>query len=269
MTEFLAELIGTYILVFIGLLIVGGIQFIQFKKNTYLWLLMPFGWGIAYAFGIYIVFDYSGAHLNPALTLGLAAIGQFSWNTVPEYLLGQMLGAFFAALMIYLIFFRKWKETQERKKNLSFFVTMPTSDNPGVNLLREILSTFSFVLFFLILDTTSLTKGIFPIFIGMFVAAVGLAIGGKAGIAMNPARDLGSRAAYYLSPIYEKGTMQWRDSWIPFFGTIIGGIYGALFYQRIFLGVANLIFWIGTLILVMIGIWTFIYGKNKRILPET
>ncbi|MCU9614266.1 aquaporin family protein [Caldibacillus lycopersici] len=261
MTDFLAELIGTFIVVLIGIGVAGGVILRGTKANGSGWLTISIGWGLAYMVGTYTVFAYSGAHLNPALTLGLAIIGQFSWSEVFVYISGQLLGAIFGAVVVYLFYLPHWKVTPEGSRKLNVFVTSPALRNTPANLLSELVGTFLFVLGILTIRTNSFSDGLHPIIIGLIVMAIGMSIGGTTGFAINPARDLGARIAHYLLPINKKGSSEWGYSWIPVLGPIIGGIYGALFYQSLFLGVFSSSFWIGSIVVFCIGIWAFLHDK--------
>ena len=261
LTPFLAELIGTFIIVVLGVGVAGGVLLRGTKSAGSGWLIIALGWGLAYAFGNYAIYSYSGAHLNPALTLGLASIGQFGWNQVPIYILGQLFGAVFGAVAVFLIYLPHWKVTAEAKRKLLVFVTSPALSNPPANLFSEMIGTFIFVLGILTIKTNSVNYDFQPLIIGFIVTSIGLSLGGATGFAINPARDLGPRIAHYLLPITGKGPSDWKYAWIPIVGPIIGGTYGALFYQGFYLGIYDTWFWVETFIILLIISWIVYHDK--------
>jgi glycerol uptake facilitator protein len=176
--------------------------------------------------------------LNPAVTLGMAAIGKLEWSQVGTYLLDQMLGAMIGATLVWLAYLPHWKVTSDRGAKLGVFCTAPAIRNPGANLVCEIIGTFVLVLGVLAILTPRNLKpehgfdaGLGPLLVGVLVLGIGISLGGPTGYAINPARDLGPRLAHAILPIAGKGGSDWGYAWIPVVGPIIGGVLGALFYK--------------------------------------
>lgn len=259
LTSFLAELIGTFIVVLIGTGVAGGILLKGTKSQGSGWMNLTVGWGLGYTIGIFTVYQYSGAHLNPAYSIGLATIGEFSWSNVPQYVSGQIIGALFAAIIVFLLYLPQWKKTGDENRILNVFVTSPAINHSPINLFNEITGTFLFVFGILIIRSNEVTSTMEPILIGLLVMAVGLSIGGTTGFAINPARDLGPRIAHYLLPIIGKGKTEWGYAWIPITGPIVGGVFGALFYQAFYLGRFSNGFWLITILIGLVVIWAIIY----------
>ncbi|MBU6400421.1 MAG: aquaporin family protein, partial [Verrucomicrobia bacterium] len=185
----------------------------------------------------------SGGHLNPAVTLGLAAIGKFPWSEVPGYLAAQMTGGVLGAAIVWLAYLPHWAETENPAFKLGIFCTTPAIRRPAANLLTEIIGTFVLVLGVLAIltpknlnPTQGWDVGFGPLLVGVLVLAIGLSLGGPTGYAINPARDLGPRLAHALLPIAGKGGSDWGYAWVPALGPVIGGIAGALFYRALWGG---------------------------------
>ncbi|GAA0437764.1 MAG: MIP/aquaporin family protein [Bacillota bacterium] len=252
MSEFLAELIGTMILIIFGGGVVGGVVLKQTKAEGAGWVVITIGWGLAVAMGVYAVGNFSGAHINPAVTLGFAAIGEFPWSKVPLYITAQMIGAIIGAVIVFLNYLPHWKETKDQGAKLGVFATDPAIRSPFSNLLSEIVGTFVLVMGLLFIGANEFTEGLNPIIVGALIIAIGMSLGGATGYAINPARDLGPRIAHALLPIPGKGGSDWGYSWIPVLGPIIGGIYGALFYNAFFTGSFSTGFWIMSVMMAVI-----------------
>lgn len=238
MTPFCAELIGTMILIILGDGVVANVLLNKSKGQNSGWMVIATGWGLGVAMAVYAVNSISGAHLNPAVTLGLAAIGRFDWGSVPTYILAQMLGAFLGGVTVWLAYLPHWKETQDQGLKLAVFCTGPAIRKPGMNLLTEIIGTFILVLGVLaVLSPKNLAPnsgfdvGFAPLLVGILVWSIGLSLGGPTGYAINPARDLGPRLAHFVLPIAGKGHSDWAYAWVPILGPLIGGLLGALFYK--------------------------------------
>jgi glycerol uptake facilitator protein len=201
-------------------------------------MVVTTGWALGVAVAVYCVGSISGAHLNPAVTLGLAAIGKFSWSDVPGYLVAQLIGGFLGGVMVWLAYLPHWRETAEAGLKLGVFCTAPAIRRTQMNLLTEIIGTFILVLGVLaILSPANLVphsgfdKGFGPFLVGVLVWSIGLSLGGPTGYAINPARDLGPRLAHFALPIMGKGGSDWTYAWVPVAGPIVGGIAGAWFYK--------------------------------------
>lgn len=234
MSAYLAELIGTMILVILGNGVVAGVVLKRSKAENGGWIVITLGWGFAVAFGVYAVGNISGAHLNPALTIALAAAGSFSWAMVPGYVLAQMAGAFLGAVFVYLYYLPHWRITDDPDAKLAAFSTAPAIRHPFSNFLSEFLGTFFLVFGISAIGVNTFAEGLNPLIVGFFIAAIGLSLGGTTGYAINPARDLGPRIAHALLPIPGKRSSDWGYAWIPIVGPIVGGVSGALVFQMLF-----------------------------------
>lgn len=191
------------------------------------------GWGIAVTVAVYISGFMSGAHLNPAVTLAMAAIGSLPWSQVVTYLVAQFLGAMLGALVLYLHYYPHWKETKDAGTILACFSTGPAIRHTWSNLLGEALGTAVLVITVMAIGPNKVAAGFGPIIVGFVVMAVGFSLGATTGYAINPARDLGPRIMHALLPIPNKGDSDWSYAWIPVLGPILGGVAGALIYQVI------------------------------------
>ena len=255
MTPFIAELVGTMILIVLGAGVVGGVLMKKSKSEESGWIVITIGWGLAVAMGVYAVGGVSGAHLNPAVTVGMASIGEFPWRDVPMYILAQMLGAIIGATVVYFHYLPHWRETEDEAAKLSVFATIPAIRHPLSNLTSEIIGTFVLLLGLLAIGANEFTEGLNPLIVGALIVAIGVSLGGTTGYAINPARDLGPRIAHFFLPIYGKGKSDWGYSWIPIVGPLLGGTFGALFYQQVFVGINSVAFWLvgGVVLAIMLG----------------
>lgn len=263
MSEFLAEVIGTMILMILGAGVVGGVLLKKSKAEEAGWVVITIGWGLAVALAVYAIGRVSDAHINPAVTLGLAAGGEFPWEKVPMYIGAQMIGAFLGAVIAYLNYLPHWKETDDPDLKRQVFSTMPQIRRPLANLLSEIIGTFILLLGILFIGANEYTQGWNPLLIGLLIVAIGMSLGGPTGFAINPARDLAPRIAHALLPIPGKGDSDWGYSWIPVVGPIIGGIYGALFYKALFEGVLSISFWLMSAVVLVLAIAAVTTEMNK------
>ena len=237
MQVYLAEFIGTMILIILGDGVVAGVLLKNSKAENSGWIVITFGWAMAVTIAVYCVGQFSGAHINPAVTIGLAATGQFEWLMVPGYIIAQFLGAFVGGVIVWLAYLAHWGPTEDAGLKLGVFCTAPAYRATGPNLITEIIGTA--VLLFGILGISAnagaipgdlsavIGAGLNPLLVGLLVLGIGLSLGGPTGYAINPARDLGPRIAHAILPIAGKGSNDWEYSWIPVVGPIIGGILGA------------------------------------------
>lgn len=233
MAMYFAEFVGTAILILFG----AGVCMNTSCKDSYAkgagWMVIATGWGFAVAIAVYCVGWVSGAHINPAVTIGLAVGGYFEWALVPGYIIGQFLGAMVGAALAYLMFKNHMDQTEDAGTKLGVFCTGPAIPDTKWNLVSEALGTF--ILLFGIMGITnpgnSMEPFVTPYIVGVLVWGIGLSLGGATGYAINPARDLGPRIAHALLPIKGKGGCNWGYSWIPVVGPIIGGTAGVLFYK--------------------------------------
>lgn len=238
MSPFLAELLGTMILVLFGDGVVANVVLKQTKGHGGGLIAITTGWAMAVTFAVYCVNAFSGAHLNPAVTIGLAAIGKFAWAQVPLYVAAQMLGAILGAVLVWLAYLPHWGATEDEASKLGVFCTAPAIRSPLANVLCEVIGTAVLVLGVLailspqnLVPNTGFDKGFAPALVGVMVWAIGLSLGGPTGYAINPARDLGPRLAHALLPIPGKGGSDWGYAWVPVVGPIIGGVIGAVVFQ--------------------------------------
>ncbi|MFL5608018.1 MAG: MIP/aquaporin family protein [Gemmatimonadaceae bacterium] len=240
MSPLLAELIGTMILIILGDGVVANVVLQRTKGHNSGWIVITAGWAFAVTIAVYCVSSVSGAHLNPAVTIGLATIGTFPWSSVPGYVTAQMVGAFLGAVVVWLTYLPHWGATTDADAKLAAFCTAPAIRRPVANVISEVISTAVLVLAILAVLSpanlepgSTLARGFGPMLVGVIVAAVGLSLGGQTGYAINPARDLGPRIAHALLPIPGKRSSDWGYAWIPVVAPIIGGVIGALFYHLV------------------------------------
>ena len=249
MEIFTAEVIGTAILIIFGDGVVAGVLLSRSKAENAGWIVITFGWAMAVAMAVYAIGQFSGAHLNPAVTLGFAVTESFGveWSDVPKYLAGEFVGAFIGAVIVFLAYLPHWRVTEDPGLKLAVFSTGPAIRNYSQNLITEIVGTFMLVFGVLAIVghfstdvigdaalTSALGAAFPPLLIGLLVFVIGLSLGGPTGYAINPARDLGPRIAHAVLPIPGKGTSDWEYSWVPVVGPIAGGILGALAYHLFF-----------------------------------
>ncbi|HET7676455.1 MAG TPA: MIP/aquaporin family protein [Candidatus Limnocylindrales bacterium] len=233
MEKYVAEAIGTAILIILGDGVVAGVLLARSKAQNSGWIVITAGWAFAVAVAVYAVGAVSGAHINPAVTIALAAIGSLPFADVPGYIIGQMVGAFLGGVIVYLHYLPHWAETENADLKLAVFSTGPAIRNTTANLISEIIGTF--VLVVGVLGIVGAKAGpLTPFLVGILVFGIGLSLGGPTGYAINPARDLGPRIAHAVLPIPGKRDSDWDYAWIPVVGPIIGGVLGALFYSAIF-----------------------------------
>ena len=247
MQNFLAEFIGTMLLILLGDGVVANVVLGRTKGQNGGWIVITVGWAVAVALAVYAVGRLSGAHLNPAVTISLAAIGSFSWADVPLYVVAQFAGAFVGAVLVWIAYFPHWEATTDPDLKLAVFATGPAIRRPVPNLITEVIGTA--VLLFGVLAiaanaqtlskpgdidlTLVFSRGLQPLLVGILVLGIGASLGGPTGYAINPARDLGPRLAHALLPIAGKGTSDWDYAWVPIVGPLIGGVLGAGLYVAV------------------------------------
>ena len=247
MQMMVAELIGTMMLVLLGDGVVANVLLARSKGQNGGWIVITVGWGIAVAIAVYAVGRISGAHLNPAVTVGLAAIGSFPWADVPGFIIAQVIGGFLGAVLVWLAYLPHWAPTADADAKLGVFSTAPAIRNLPANVVTEIIGTA--VLLFGILaiadnaqmltragdvDLSSVfSSGLQPLLVGILVVGIGLSLGGPTGYAINPARDLGPRLAHAVLPIAGKRDSDWAYAWVPIVAPLIGGVLGAVLYAAI------------------------------------
>lgn len=235
LTAFIGELIGTMVLIILGAGVCANVSLKKSFANGAGWIVIALGWGFAVAFGVYISsFFGSGAHLNPAVTLGAAISGGIAWSIVPQYVAGQLLGAILGSTFVFLFFYPHWKETEDPGTKLGVFATGPAIKHTPSNFLSEMFGTMFLVFGLNAIGLNSFTEGLNPLIVGFFIVAIGLSLGGTTGYAINPARDLGPRIAHAILPIPGKGSSNWSYAWIPVVAPLVGGAVGTLLFQLLF-----------------------------------
>jgi glycerol uptake facilitator protein len=230
MAPWVAEIIGTMILVLLGDGVVANVVLGRTKGQASGWIVITTGWAMAVAMAVYAVGRISGAHINPAVTIALAAVGKFPWSDVPLYIVGQFIGAFIGAVLVWLAYYPHWAETPDPALKRAVFCTAPNIRNYPLNFITEVIGTFMLVFGVLAIVANNLPAGWVPLLVGFLVWAIGLSLGGPTGYAINPARDLGPRIAHAVLPIPGKGDSDWGYSWVPVVGPIVGGLIGALLF---------------------------------------
>ncbi len=243
MAAYVGELLGTALLILLGDGVVANVLLKRSKGEASGWIVITTGWALAVFVGVYAVAPVSGAHLNPAISVGMALFGQFPWREVPGYIVAQLLGAWLGAALVWVQYRPHWGLTENQSFKLMCFATVPAIAKPVSNLAAEIIGTFVLMLgVFLIRDAALLepdSHHTVPIDLGamgalpvaLLVWAIGLSLGGPTGYAINPARDLGPRLAHALLPIDGKGPSGWRYAWIPIVGPLLGAAIAAGVYR--------------------------------------
>lgn len=234
MSPYVAEFFGTMVLILLGNGVVASVLLKGTKSENSGWLTIVLGWGLAVTLGIYAVGRISGAHLNPAVTIGLWAAGDFESDLIIGYILGQFAGAFAGATLVWIHFHPHWNLTNNDALKLAVFCTAPAVRSPVSNLISEILATTVLITGVLFIGANKFAEGLNPLIVGALVTSIGLSLGGTTGFAINPARDLGPRIAHAILPIPGKGSSDWSYSWIPVAGPTIGALLGAGLYILLF-----------------------------------
>jgi glycerol uptake facilitator protein len=235
---FVGEFIGTAILILLGDGVVANVLLKGSKGENSGWIVITTGWGLAVAMAVYAMGWLSGAHINPAVTFGLAMGGQFDWAMVPGYMIAQLLGAAFGALLVYLAYLPHWAGTDDPGLKLGVFSTGPAVRSYPQNFVTEVIGTFMLVfgIFAIVIGggqamgeaaavdlQEAWTRGFWPLVVGFLVWGIGLSLGGPTGYAINPARDLGPRIMHAILPIPGKGPSDWGYSWVPVAAPLVGG----------------------------------------------
>ena len=244
MNPLVAEFFGTFILILLGC----GVNANNALNKTYAqntgWVMITFGWGLGVFMGVVVAGPYSGAHINPAVSIGLAAAGKFSWSLVPGYVLAQMAGAVIGAFIVWVTYYSHYQSTEDPDVKLGTFSTSPAIKNTPLNLISEIVGTFVLVFVVLFIAGPSIeganlegakiglgSLGALPV--AFLVVAIGMSLGGTTGYAINPARDLGPRITHALVPMRNKGSNNWGYAWVPVAGPVLGGVLAALIYMAV------------------------------------
>lgn len=252
MNLFVAELIGTAILIILGGGVVANVVLQQTKGNASGWIVITWGWAIAVFTAVYVVGQYSGAHINPAVTVGLATAGLFDWALVPTYILAQVLGGAIGGAIVWLAYKDHFAATDDEGLKLAVFSTAPNIRKYGSNVLTEVIATFVLVFGVLYLASPGFVTAngefleaivlngeevgfglgsLSALPVALLVLGIGLSLGGPTGYAINPARDLGPRIAHAILPILGKGSSDWTYSWVPIVAPLIGAMLAAGLYM--------------------------------------
>jgi glycerol uptake facilitator protein len=234
MSIYLAEFLGTAMLILLGDAVVANVLLNKTKGNNSGLIVIAFGWALAVAIPAFIFGPISGAHFNPALTLSLAVIGKFTWAQVPGYIVAQMLGAIVGACLVYLHYRDHFTATEDADLKRAVFCTGPAIRNTFQNFVSEFIGTFILVFALLGFVNTKFADGVGGLVVGGIILVIGLTLGGTTGYAINPARDLGPRIAHAFLPIKNKQGSDWGYAWIPVVAPICGAIVAALFFQGVF-----------------------------------
>jgi glycerol uptake facilitator protein len=234
MSPYLAEFLGTMLLVTMGNGVVAGVTLKRSKSENAGYLVVVLGWGLAVTLGIYAVGRISNAHLNPAVTLALFVNNDFPGNMVIGYILAQFAGAFAGAMLVWIHYIAHWKFTESPAEKLGVFCTGPAIRSYGANFVSEMIGTMILVMGILFIGANKFVDGLNPLVVGGLIVSIGLSLGGTTGFAINPARDFAPRLAHAVLPIPGKGTSDWAYSWVPVLGPITGGLLGSWFFNILF-----------------------------------
>ncbi|ADD41614.1 MIP/aquaporin family protein [Stackebrandtia nassauensis] len=238
MSDYIAEVIGTMILILLGNGVVAGVVLTKSKAKDAGWVVITFAWGLAVAMAVYAVGRISGAHLNPAVTIAMAAGGdaKFGWELVPGYIAAQMIGAIIGQTLVFLAYYKHWGATDDAGAKLAAHSTSPAIPSKVWNSVTEVIGTFMLVFGILAIGAngkalgsnvdlqTAFGTGFAPLLVGLLVVVIGMSLGGPTGYAINPARDLGPRIAHQILPIAGKGSSEWSYAWVPVAAPIVGGL---------------------------------------------
>jgi glycerol uptake facilitator protein len=251
MSPILAEFIGTAILLLFGCGVVANVILNKTKGNSSGWIVITWGWGMGVFIAVYTMGQFSGAHINPAVTLGLATAGLFDWAMVIPYILSQIAGGFIGAFLTWLTYKDHFEETEDGGTKLAVFSTAPEIRNYGSNFMTEVIGTFILIFGVLYLSSPGFTDGngeflstitiageqvgfglgsLSALPVALLVFGIGLALGGPTGYAINPARDLGPRIAHAVLPFSNKGSSDWAYSWVPIVAPSVGAVLAGLLY---------------------------------------
>lgn len=234
MNAFVAEIVGTAILIVLGDGVVANVILSKTKGYSGGLISITMGWAMAVFVAVFVSAAASGAHLNPAVTIALAYAGKFEWSLVPQYIAAQMIGAMLGALLVWLAYKQHFDETPDADTKLGVFCTAPAKRNSMHNFLTELIGTFVFMFAVLSITKSSSSLGSLDALpVALVVLAIGLSLGGPTGYAINPARDLGPRIMHFLLPIKNKRDSDWGYSWIPVLAPVAGALLAVLIYNLV------------------------------------
>jgi len=238
MTPFIAEIIGTMLLILLGGGVVANAILNKTHGNNGGWIVITTGWALGVFIGVVVAGPYSGAHINPAVTLALALTGKFSWSLVPLYIAAQFIGAMLGSFIVWLVYKDHFDATDNKDSKKAVFCTAPAIRNPFRNLFSELIGTFVLLITILYFTDASISTTNTPIGLGsvgaipvaFLVWAIGLSLGGTTGYAINPARDLGPRIIHAILPLKDKASSDWSYAWIPVIGPLAGASIAAFLF---------------------------------------
>jgi len=231
MSSYFAEFLGTAMILLFGSGVVSNVLLNQTKGNNSGWIVITFGWAIGVFTGVFIAAPYSGAHLNPAVTIALVLAGKFSIALLPGYIFSQILGAMFGSFLVWVAYRKHFDVTTDAEAKLAVFCTTPNIRSYWHNFLTESIGTFVLILAVLYMAAPEIGLGsINALPVALVVLGLGLSIGGPTGYAINPARDFGPRMLHYLLPIQNKANSDWSYAWVPILGPVAGASLAALLY---------------------------------------
>lgn len=232
MSPFIAEVFGTAMIILLGDGVVANVVLEKTKGGQSGWIVITLGWAMAVFTAVFCTARFSGAHLNPAVTIALAATGKFAWSKVAAYIAAQILGAMLGALLVWLCYKQHFDNTADANNKLGVFCTIPAIRNTVYNMITEIIGTAVLILGVLYMAAPGAGLGALDALpVALLVLGIGLSLGGPTGYAINPARDLGPRIMHFILPIPGKRDSDWGYAWIPIAGPVLGALLAAGMYQ--------------------------------------
>lgn len=233
MSIFWGELIGTMLLILLGNGVVANVLLKNSKGYQSGWIVISAGWGFAVGIAVYVTGWASGAHLNPAVTLGFCICKKTAWDLFFVYVSSQMIGAMLGSVLVWLAYYPHWKPTEDPTHKLLCFATQPAMRNYKWNFVNEVIGTAVLLIGVLGIfnANNAIGAGFGPYAVGILIFSIGLSLGGPTGYAINPARDLGPRIVHAILPLSKKGSSDWSYAWVPILGPLCGAALGAWLYQ--------------------------------------
>ncbi|AQP53666.1 aquaporin [Vagococcus penaei] len=228
--QIFSEFLGTMILVLLGDGVVAGVSLAKSKAKDAGWVAITLGWGLAVTVAVFASGYMGPAHINPAVTLGMAMSGNFDWGLVVPFILAQTAGAIVGGILVWITYMPHWEATEDSGTILGVFATGPAISSPIANMITELIGTFVLVFSLLAFSQSEFAGGLNPVVVGLLIVSIGLSLGGPTGYAINPARDLGPRIAHQILPIKNKGESNWGYAWVPVVGPFVGGALAAIIW---------------------------------------
>jgi len=235
MNIFLGELVGTFLLILLGVGVTANVLLNRSKGQGSGWIVITWGWGFAVAVGVYVAGWASGGHLNPAVTIALTLCGKSPFWAMPFYFLGQVIGGLLGAFAAWLAYYPHWVATPDGETKLKCFATKPAIRRLGWNFVTEFIGTAVLIIGILGIFNAhnAIASGMGPYAVGILIVAIGMSLGGPTGYAINPVRDLCPRIIHAIVPMRAKGSSDWGYAWVPIVGPILGGVAGAYVYEKL------------------------------------